>query len=223
MASVADLPIAEARARSARGRWRASRAPARRLTSGFVRNAMPREGSPRAAASRPCIRHRCGELRRRRAVRRASGGRPSASAACRMSSCSSQASASAQRIWICSSRPSPGRFSTRTSRVVASAPRPRSSARTAWPKRSWSGHGGDSIPRIQGNRARLAVHRSLLAGARFASLGVRSCISTLAVTRIDSNVEMQDLTPESDQSQNALPILANPTTPGRATPRHHPP
>ena len=100
------------RARSGRGRWRANRARARACLSARVRKAMPRDGSPRATASRPCIRQRS-DRRAGSSRSRSSGGRPSASVACRMSSCSSHASASAQRIWSWSSRRSAGSFSAR--------------------------------------------------------------------------------------------------------------
>ena len=61
---------------------------------------MPRDGSPLATARRPCMRQRS-ESRAGSSRSRPSGGGPSASAACRMSSWSSQASASAHRIWTC--------------------------------------------------------------------------------------------------------------------------
>ena len=90
---VADLAVAEAQL-VVRQADRAGIVGALRLLERAARKAMPRDGSPWAIASLPCRRH-SSESRAGWSRSRSSGGCPSASVAWRMSSCRSQASASA--------------------------------------------------------------------------------------------------------------------------------
>jgi len=105
--------------------------------SARVCSAIARDCSPRAIAMRPCKRQSVDRREGGICSRSASGGLPSAAAACARSSCRSQASARLERIESSSCRDCEPERRACARSCAASAPRPRSSAALARANVDW--------------------------------------------------------------------------------------